>query len=64
LLTGEAPILTNCCTAVRMLFECKKYYSLEFFDFIDYIIANANIAGAQVEGFTQLIKNKFIVPDQ
>ena len=47
-----------------MLFECRDHYSLEYFDFIDYIIANANIAGAQVEGFTLLIKSKFVVPDQ
>ena len=56
--------MTNCCTAVRMLFECRSHYSLEFFDFIDYINANANIAGAQVEGFTLLIKSRFVVPDQ
>jgi hypothetical protein len=59
-LTGKAPLRTGCTTAVRLLFECQRHYSQDYFDFIDYLIVEARIAAASVDGFVKLIKNIYV----
>jgi len=51
LLMGEAALLTGCTTSLRLLFECKKYYSHEYFALIDYIMLQAKLAAKNVDGF-------------
>jgi hypothetical protein len=38
LLMGEKALLTDCSTSLRLLFECKRHYSHEYFALVDYIL--------------------------
>lgn len=49
---------------MRLLFECQRHYSQDYFDFIDYVIAQARIAATRVDGFVKFIGNSFIQIDQ
>jgi hypothetical protein len=55
LLMGEKAVLTGCCTSLRLLFECKTYYSHEYFALVDYVIGS-KLAGPSVDGFVKMLK--------
>ena len=61
---GEKALLMGCATSLRLLFECKKHYSHDYFDFIDYVMDNARLAACNVFGFTQFLKLPNVLIDE
>ena len=60
---GEEALLKGCTTVTRLLFECQKYYSHDYFKFIDYVIDKSNLTVPNIDGFSKLLKSQFVVVD-
>ncbi len=55
LLAGDNAAIVECATNVRMLFECKHWYSHDYFDLIDHILDNSRFVSPVVSGFVQFV---------
>ena len=62
-LMAEAAVLTGCCTASRLLFECRRHYSHEYFAVIDYIMEQSRLTVPSVDGFVKMIKVEALIID-
>jgi hypothetical protein len=62
-LMAETAVLTGCCTVTRLLFECKKHYSHEYFALIDYIMEQSRLTAPSVGGFVKMIKVEVLIID-
>jgi hypothetical protein len=61
---AETAVLTGCCTASRLLFECRTHYSHEYFTLIEYIMEQSRLTVPSVDGFVKMIKVEALIIDQ
>jgi len=53
---GEKAVLMGCSTTLRLLFECKDFYTHDYFDLIDYIMDQSELAARNAYGFTNMLQ--------
>jgi hypothetical protein len=63
-LMAETAVLTGCCTVSRLLFECRRQYSHEYFTLIDYIMEQSRLTAPSVDGFVKMIKIEALLIDR
>jgi hypothetical protein len=63
-LVAETAVLTGCCTAARLMFECKNHYSHEYFNVVDYIMEKSRLTLPNVDGFVRMIKVQNLTIDK